>query len=315
MPLSNDARFGVQAMTEAVNALPVTPTQIRDLQLFKPVYLSTTYVNVEEQEGQLNLVQSKERGSQGDPSISRTRKMKSFKIPHLPKDDVVLAEDVQNIRGFGTTQAQTVESTVNDKLADMKSDLEYTREHLALGALQGLILDANGDVLFDLNAEFGLTRTPQSWALGNDGTKVGGKIDQTITALRKKLKGEMVSKWVCLCGAEFMEKLKYHDSIKALYERYRDGATYREGSLNHISFEHNGVQFIQYDGEFGTDADIATNKGSSCHWVRVKPLLSISRLLTCLLRSIPRLWRITLAVRNYSMTKVGLCMLNPMPCL
>ena len=63
MALSSESKFGVKALTAAVNKVPATPTQIRDLGIFEPQYLTTSYVDVECQEGRLNLVQSKERGT------------------------------------------------------------------------------------------------------------------------------------------------------------------------------------------------------------------------------------------------------------
>ena len=74
MPLSSDSRFGVQAMTDAINALPVNPTQIRSLGLFTPKPLTTTHVDVEHLEGTLKLVQSKERGLPGDSEWTADKK-------------------------------------------------------------------------------------------------------------------------------------------------------------------------------------------------------------------------------------------------
>lgn len=262
MPLSSDSRFGVQAMTDAINALPVHPTQIRSLGLFTPKSLTTTHVDVEHLEGTLKLVQSKERGLPGEPVASRKRNIRTFKIPHLPVDDVIRADEVQNVRAFGGTNAQTVDSVVNDKLADSKSNLEYTREHMQLGALQGKILDANGDLLYDIYDEFKIQRQVFNWKLGTADTKVGAVMDDTSTKMRKHLKGEFLTKWLVLCSPEFMAALKYHDSIKELYERYRDGAAYREANENQIMFEHNGYQFMQYDGEFGAaGAKITAGEG------------------------------------------------------
>ncbi len=47
MPLSNEQQFGVKALTESINNLPVTPTTIRESGLFVPEPLTTTYVDVE----------------------------------------------------------------------------------------------------------------------------------------------------------------------------------------------------------------------------------------------------------------------------
>ncbi|MBF0804962.1 MULTISPECIES: major capsid protein [unclassified Neisseria] len=261
MPLSNESKFGVKALTTAVNKVPATPTQIRDLNIFEPQYLTTTYVDVEYQEGRVSLVQSKQRGQGGQAVDNKTRRIHTFKIPHLPEDDIVRADDVQNLRAFGSDQAATVEGVVQDKLADGKLNLEYTREHLMLGALQGKILDADGTELYDLYKEFGITRGAHNWKLGTKTTEVGAEIDKTVSALRAKQKGAMVGGWVALCGLDFLTALKYHDKIKPLYERYRDGAAYREGSPNPVEFEHNGIKFIQYIGDFGTKgAKIAPNE-------------------------------------------------------
>lgn len=263
MPLSDESKFGVRALTTAINRIPATPTQIRDLAIFQPTYLATTYVDVENQDGTLRLVQSKERGASGDSIPEKTRQIRTFRIPHLPVEDVVLADDVQNVRAFGSSEAETVQNRVDSKLADGKNNLEYTREHLMLGALQGKTLDADGTVLFDWYKEFDLSRKSYAFGLGNAKTQVGAMIDRHLTAHKKLLKGAPVTGWVALCGADFLEKLKYHDSIKPLYERFQDGAMYREShaTLNPIEFMHNGIQFIQYAGDFGAKgAKIADNE-------------------------------------------------------
>ena len=187
MALSSESKFGVKALTAAVNKVPATPTQIRDLGIFEPQHLTTSYVDVECQEGRLNLVQSKERGTGGDAVPSKARNIRTFRVPHLPVDDVVRADDVQNLRAFGTDQLTAVEDVVMDKLADGKLNLEYTREHLMLGALQGKILDADGSELYDLYKEFGVTRGAHNWKLGTKTTEVGVEIDKTISALRAQV--------------------------------------------------------------------------------------------------------------------------------
>lgn len=252
--LSDNSRFGVQALTAAINKIEPTPSQIRELGLFKPEYLTTTYVNVECREGRLKLVPSRPRGAAGEPVLPPDRTMRTFRMTHLPIDDTVKADDVQNVRAFGTSQAETVVQKVNDRLADAKTAIEYTREHLMLGALQGKILDADGGELWNLYSEFGLTRKTADMKLGTAATEVGKVIDELLGERRSILKGAAVTGWIALCGLEFLTALKYHKSIKPLYERYRDGAAYREGNgLNPVEFEHNGLKFIQYSGDFGTN--------------------------------------------------------------
>ena len=89
MPLSDNSKFGIKALTQAINTIEPVPTQIRDLGIFTPQYLTTTYVDVENRNGVLQLVQSKERGVAGAPVSDKTRTVRTFRIPHLPVNDVV----------------------------------------------------------------------------------------------------------------------------------------------------------------------------------------------------------------------------------
>ena len=255
MPLSDNSRFGVQALTTAVNKIQPAATQIRDLGLFKPEYLTTTYANVEMRDSRLQLVQSRPRGTAGQPVADKPRTVRTFRTAHLPVDDVVKADDLQNLRAFGSTQAEAVADKVAEKLADAKGNLEFTREHLMLGALNGKILDADGAELWDIYREFGLTRAEKDMGLAAAGTEVGKVLDELLSGQRGRLKGAAVTGWVALCGLEFLTALKYHKSVKPLYERYRDGTAYREGGagVNPVEFEHNGLKFIQYTGDFGAN--------------------------------------------------------------
>lgn len=256
MPLSNESTYGVRPMSMAINTLPATPTILRSLNIFKPEYLSTTSVVVEEKNGVLSLVQAQPRGTPGDPVATKGGSRQSFEVLHLPKNDIVRADDVQNVKSFGNeTQAETVSSRVNDKLADMKADIEYTREHLMLGAIKGKILDADGDPLVDIYSRFNKSRATHTWNLSADGTNVGKVIDDTITKLKKKLGGEVVDGWYVFCSPEFMQAVTYHKTMVAIYERYQEGALYRDGNTN-VGFKHKNIEFIQYDHVFESGLQI-----------------------------------------------------------
>ncbi|MFB2539124.1 major capsid protein [Acinetobacter sp. c3-l95] len=261
MPLSSEQNFGVRALTTAINNLPTNPTVIRELGIFSPEYLSTTYVNVEQRDGVLTLVQAKNRGSRGDAVTEKRHTSKNFNILHLPMDDVVLADDVQNLRSFGSDNTvETVASKVNDKLESMKSSLEYSREHLMLGALQGKIINADGTTLVDIYNEFGLKRTVHTLALSKDVTNVQAELDKIIIAQRKALGGEIHKGQIALVGADFLQALVYHNSIKDVYLRFQEAMLYRDENTA-VSFEHKGIKFVLYDYEFAGGTKIASDEG------------------------------------------------------
>ena len=257
MPLSNDALYGLRPMTDAINNLPTSPTIIRELGIFKADYRTTTYVEVAAKNGELKLVEAVPRGTPGMPVKENYGDSHVFNMLHLPKNDVVRADDVQNVRAFGTENtALTVAEKVNDKLAMMKSDIEYTREHLMLGALMGKLLDADGQrVLVDIYQRFGLIRESFDIKLSSDTTKVGAVLDGIKSKQSRKRKGEAVTGWIVLASPEFMQGVVYHKSIVDIYSRYQEAKVYRDGDTN-ASFSHMGIDFVQYDHEFPNGVQI-----------------------------------------------------------
>lgn len=174
MPLSNDAHYGVLPMSEAINRVASVPTIIDELGIFKKTMLTTTYVSVESKGGALTLVDAVPRGTAGMPVSEQRGKTRTFSCLHLPKNDVVRADDVQNVRSFGSQKnTLTVAQKVADKLSAMKADIDYTIEHLRLGALKGKLLNADGTELVDIYQEFGMARQSHTLKLNGKDAHAG----------------------------------------------------------------------------------------------------------------------------------------------
>lgn len=260
MPLNNST-FNVRGLTEAINRLPVSPSLIRQLGIFAPKFLTTTYIDVEQKNGILSLVKNEARGSTGQGVKSERKKpSKTFKSTHLPKDDVVLADEVQNVRSFDSENtAETVAEKVNEKLEGMKSDIELTREHLMLGALLGKIVDADGSAIYDLYQEFGLKRAEFTLNLTSDDVEIGAFFDTVKNALSKKRGGETGTGWIVLASPEFMQSIVYHPTVKEIYLRFQEAKVYREGQTN-AKFSHMDIDFYQYDHEFESGVKISAGE-------------------------------------------------------
>ena len=152
--------FSITQLTAALNKMPYVPKRLGQLGLFKKQGINTTTVMIEEQNGKLMLIPSAARGSSPNVMGGKPRAARVFNILHLPLAANVMADDVQNIRSFGSeSELQSVAEVVNDKLQDMRADFEATHEYHRVGAIQGKLLDADlaGTTLFDWFAEFGQT--------------------------------------------------------------------------------------------------------------------------------------------------------------
>jgi len=157
-PFSNPA-FSMTALTAAINILPNRYGRLEELNLMPSKPVRQRQIVVEEMNGVLNLLPTLPPGSPGTVGVRGKRKLRSFVVPHIPHDDVVLPEEVQGIRAFGSeTETETVAGVIARHLETMRNKHAITLEHLRMGALKGVILDADGSVLYDLFDAFDITQ-------------------------------------------------------------------------------------------------------------------------------------------------------------
>lgn len=252
-PFASDA-FNMVSLTRAINILPNNYGRLRELDLFPGKGVRTRSVIVEEKNGILNLLPTMPPGSPGTVATRGKRTVRSFTIPHIPHDDSILPQEYEGIRAFGSeTELATLASIVNDHLQAMRNKHGITLEHLRMGALKGVILDADGSTLYNLYNEFGITQKTVDFVLGTETTDVPGKCREVVRHIEDNLKGEVMTNVRALVSAEFFDKLIKHDTVKEVYLNYARaqdilGNDVRKG------FEFQGVVFEEYRG-VATDPD------------------------------------------------------------
>jgi hypothetical protein len=205
-------------------------------------------VIVEEQNGVLTLLPTMPPGSPGTVGVRGKRKVRSFTIPHIPHDDVILPEEVQGIRAFGSeTETEALAGVIARHLDTMRNKHAITLEHLRMGALKGVILDADGSVLYDLFDAFGITPQAVNCQLGNAGTNVKGKCTDVLAAIEDNLKGEFMNGVHCLCSPEFFSALTGHAKVEKAFETWQQGAIL----INDVrrGFTYAGITFEEYRGQ------------------------------------------------------------------
>lgn len=260
MPLSNNQHFGVRPMTEAINELPETPTIIRDLGIFSEKNLTTTYVDIERKGNELSLVEVVPRGSTGKGVQINRQAPITFKSMHLPVDEYVLADDVQNLRAFGSdNNTVAVADLVNEKLQAMKGNIEFTTEEKMLGTLLGKHINNDGSVIIDIYQAFGLQRNEYQLDFSAN-ANLNQQFDDIIRSQRKELGGEMYKGNIMLCGADFFDEIVYHKSLKDVYLRYQEAKAYRDESTA-FDFEHKGIKLKVYDHQFENGTKIEDDEG------------------------------------------------------
>jgi Phage major capsid protein E len=135
------------ALTDAINQMPFVPGRIGQLGLFREQGVSTTSVMIEEREGNLTLVETTSRGAPAVQHVANKRKARSLSVPHVALEDTILADEVQNVRAFGSeNMLEGVQNVVNQRLSEMASKIDATLEHLRIGAITR-IGDPGGEAL------------------------------------------------------------------------------------------------------------------------------------------------------------------------
>jgi hypothetical protein len=250
-PFSNDA-FDLVALTAAINKIPNAYGRIEQLGLMPVEGVRARTIIIEEMNGVLNLLPTMPVGAPATLGTQAKRKVRSFVIPHIPHEDVVLPEEIQGLRAFGSeNELEALSNLIARKLATMRNKHAITLEHLRMGALKGVILDADGSVVYDLFSEFGVTAKVVNFALTTAGTEVLLKVLEVKRHIEDNLRGEFMTGIYCLCSAGFFDALTTHPKVKEAYQRWQQGQVLFTD--NRTAFNFGGITFEEYRGQ-ATDA-------------------------------------------------------------
>ncbi|MFC0128180.1 major capsid protein [Ralstonia solanacearum] len=251
-PFSNPA-FSMASMTAAINLIPNRYGKLEAMNLFAPKPVRTRQIIVEQREGVLTLLPTLPPGSPGTVGTRGRRNVRSFVIPHIPHDDVVLPEAVQGLRAFGSdTELESVSAVMAERLETMRNKHAITLEHLRMGALKGEILDADGSTLYNLFEEFRIQQKVVSFELGADKTEVRNKCTDVLGMIEDALLGEVTTGAHCLCSTDFFKALVSQKTVKEAYSRWREGVMLINDVRN--GFEFGGITFEEYRGK-ASDAE------------------------------------------------------------
>ena len=249
LDIFNGDAFTLQGMTKSLNDIPFTPTRIGEMKLFSEEGITTTSVSIERIGTTLSMVQSAPRGSPAKSNSNDKRTLRNLNAVHLPQRDAILADEVQNVRAFGSeTELQSIESVVARKLAKARRNLDVTIEYQRLGAVKGLVVDADGTTpLIDMYSEFGLTQQVVPMLLSVDATRVKSKTVGALRLLDTALGGLSYRGATALCSATFFDAFVEHPAVAKAYDRYLDGQFLRDD--NRTGFFFAGVFWEEYRGK------------------------------------------------------------------
>lgn len=239
--------FSLQTLTAAINNLKYQPGMLGRLGLFEEAGIATLDASIEERDGVLNLVDVTARGAPGKPLGGEARRIRSFRVPHLPQRASILADEVQGVRAFGSeSSSETLMTRVNERLANLRRNLDYTIESHRLAAVMGMFYDANGSAV-NLFTEFGVSQETQSMALSaTQSSKAREKAELVKEKIEAALDGVPYTGIRVICSPGFWKLLLEDKDNKESVLNWNAAASLRGDTRDAISL--NGLTHERYRG-------------------------------------------------------------------
>jgi hypothetical protein len=257
----NDA-FSVIAMVDAINKLPFVPGRVGRMGLFPERRITTTTVMIEEKAGTLSLLSPQPRGGEGQLFDNSKRTVRAIPVPHFQYDGKVMADQVQGVREFGSTdQLATVQGVVNDKMAEYTPYFDATLEYQRIGAVKGIVTYADGKMT-NLFTEFGVAQEAEiDFDLDNAAPAEGAvykKCAEVVRLVAKNIGGLPYTGVYCLCGDNFWDDLITHKEVSETF-KYQEGIRLRDRQPWQ-TLSYGGITFENYQGAVGATAFVDTDK-------------------------------------------------------
>lgn len=260
LDIFNGNAFSKVSLTHALDRIPYVPSYLAGLNIFEPKPIRTISAALEKRENVISLVQTTQRGAPIRQKADEKRDIRDVRTVRIALGDTIHSHELQSIRAFGSPEAmEEVTTEVARRMVSIRRDIDLTLERHRLGAINGLVLDANGDTILDWYSFWGITRRATlRWTF--DAAASSGNVRTQCTALTRRMerlsRGAFTpsTRVMALCGDEFFDALIASKEVRETYLNYQAAADLR-GASPRAGFIFGGIEWMNYRG---TDDNNAT---------------------------------------------------------
>jgi hypothetical protein len=265
--------FSTTSLSAAISEFPFQPMKVESLGLFRNIGGETTSAMIEKQGNTLSLVPSSARGGPGYAINDDLRNVRIFNIPHYPLKDAVMADEVQNIRAFGSmTELETVQSKVNKKMQKGATFLDMTVEWQRLGALKGIVYDARPvanttgqftlSELYNYYTEFEVSQQVKNFNFSDANLKLIPALTDVIGMIEDELGALMYQRIHALVGLNWFNALTSHPNYEKLYTYFnRPGGEAMTTDRRYTGVTLGNITFEVYRGRISGQDFISPDEG------------------------------------------------------
>lgn len=256
MDVFNDDAFSLVHMSEKVDRIPTVPTFLGSLGIFEEESSDTNIISIEQQAQTLNLISTSQRGTAPPMGTTDRRQLRNFNIPRIAKADQVFAHEIQGVRAYGTqSELESVMAKIAMKQRRLMTDMNLTEEYHRLGAIQGILLDADGlTTIYNWFTEFGIAQPGEIDFDLDNASPASGALMQVIDAARRTairalgamyVPGQVEFLW--LCGDTFFDQFTQHPEVRETYLQWEAAASLRD-SKAFSTFRFGSMNWHNYQG-------------------------------------------------------------------
>lgn len=252
MDIFNSSAFSMTSLTGAVEKIAYKPQLLGQLGIFEPMPVRTRSVFVDRRENKLVLIPASPIGAPPKELVVDPRNAVPLKTVRLAEGFTLYAEEIQGIRAFGNdSEFAQVQTEYLRRMAKVRDDMDLTHEFHRLGALQGLLLDADGtSVIYNYFTEFGVAEPAAiDFELDQTTTNVRQKCADLIRSMARSAGGSFTpsTQVHALAGDAFYDALISHESVVKTYLNWAAAADLREDKTWQ-SFPFGGIIWHNYRG-------------------------------------------------------------------
>lgn len=253
MDIFSNSAFSTTSLSGAVEKMDYTPQLLGSLGIFDPEPVRTRSIFVDRVEGGLTLIPTSADGAPPAVLGKEDRDAVSLRTTRLAKRFTIHAHELDGIRAHGSESELTgVQREYARRLGRIRNDMEITHEHHRLGALQGVLLDADGStVIYDYSTEFNeAIPAATSFELDVAGTDVHKKCKDIARGMARSGKGALAGASIhALAGDDFYDALISHPNVEKFYLQQQAANSLREAQGQIFeSFRVGGITFHNYRG-------------------------------------------------------------------
>jgi hypothetical protein len=263
----SDNAFGLVELTAALEDIEYQPNWLGAMNIFTSRSVRTEKVSIERRENELHLVPTTPRGAPLPQLTQKDRNIRDFRTVRVAKGDTLNASEIAGIRAFGSdTEFEQVQTEVATRMTRIRDDIELTHENMRLGAIQGILVDADGSTIYNWFTEWGIAQPAE--ITFDFATLIDGRLREKITQIKRAMKKAAKGAWgpatqvYALCGDEFFDALIKAPEVRATYIGWSAAADLRQETPGYGEvFPFGGVNWVNYQGtDDGTKVAIPPKK-------------------------------------------------------